>query len=93
MREEFEDDDEWEHLERPLAPGDIVRLQENRTYPDTDLIVQGDGTWTTEVPVPDECNCFLLDCDRESLSHEIDDLVRTAETRSWESRLSPAATP
>ena len=78
VREECDDEGEWEHLEAPLVPGGIVRLQENRMYPDTDLIVQADGTWTTAARVPDECNCFLLDCDPESLAHTIDDLIKYA---------------
>jgi hypothetical protein len=58
-----------------LEVGQIVDFSAHRDFGDFELIVASDGSYSTNVPIPEEANLYRLDRDNDTVTDEISTLV------------------
>ncbi|WP_320188892.1 hypothetical protein RMS29_028450 (plasmid) [Agrobacterium rosae] len=71
----FEDQEDEETYQRKLQHGDIVMFQEHRQFGDFLLMIEADGSWETDKPIPEQANCLRLDHDTDTLQQSVEKLI------------------
>lgn len=81
---EEDDPDEEEPWPLRLEEGQKVGFYASRYYGKFRLTIAGDGSSSTDSPIPEDANCFRVDFDIESLSSSLPELIENSQLAQGE---------